>query len=150
MDIFRRIQEKKDLENKIKHPFVKKICEKDILNEMEVLPLLRNYFNDDIKIISGMSIMDFKSDNAVYELKCRTNEKDKYPTTLIGYNKIEEGIRTCKKAYFIFKYTDGLFYIEYDANVFSKFEIKLNYKEYHQGKPKKYIYIPVSILKQIY
>jgi hypothetical protein len=112
-----------------------------------VLPIINNYFNRDIKPTQGRyNKYDYIDDKYSYELKSRTNEYNKYPTTLIGLDKI--GPNTI----FLFYFTDGLYYIEYDKQLFDTFEIKDFVRNVRYGKidkPKKYIYIPIISLNKI-
>ena len=99
---------------------------------------------------------DFKiNDNYLIELKSRNCFKDKYQTTLLGYNKIQE-YRRVKKSYkdlvLIFKFTDGEFYTTYrkicKATPRCKIRPFTRYSGYqHQTKP--YVHIPVNLLKPL-
>jgi len=53
---------------------------------------------------------------------------------------------------FLFYFTDGLYYIEYNKELFDTFEIKDFVRNPRYGKidkPKKYIYIPIINLNKI-
>lgn len=117
-------------------------------NEIKVLPILRSYFEDDsIQLVSGRSIFDYKSDTALYELKTRTNYKNTYDTTMIGYNKVETALARGKDAYFVFKFVDCICYIKYERELFTTFETKFSGR-YDRGiaELKHYLYIPVNLL----
>ena len=119
-------------------------------NEKEILPIIREFFDDDIKLIKyTYSTYDYLGKKAKYELKSRTNEINDYPTTLIPYLKTK-----CifGKLIFLFKFTDGLYYIEYDKEEFNKFECKLfvrNKRNDYNDYPQFYYFIPNDKLKLI-
>jgi len=118
-------------------------------NEDVVLIKIEKHFNDNIKKSSSVvSRYDFKGDTYYYELKTRNNQYKTYPTTLIPYNKIMEN----KKQIFLFDFLDGLYYIEYDKDVFNKFELnefvrkpRIDYKD----KKSLYYFIPIECLIKI-
>ena len=117
--------------------------------EIEVLPILETFFNEKLyKNTDRYALFDFENDTKLIELKTRNNKKDQYPTTIIGKNKIDFGCHSEKDIYFVFKFTDGLFYYKYDSN--DTFENKMggrsdrNKKEY-----KPYVYIDIKLLIKI-
>jgi hypothetical protein len=117
-----------------------------IIEQKKILPVIREYFNRDItEIEAKLSPFDYECDKYFYELKTRTNTKNKYPTTLIGKNKIEGN----KKTILIFKFTDCLCYIKYKKSLFDTFEIKKFDRNVKSSNKSDYIYIPVQHLKII-
>jgi len=112
-----------------------------------VLPIIQTFFKRDIKPTEGRyNKYDYLDNRYNYELKSRTNNYDKYPTTLIGLDKIDNN------TIYLFYFTDGLFFIEYDKKLFDTFEIKdfLRHPRYGKiDKVKKYIYIPIQYLNKI-
>lgn len=112
-----------------------------------VLPIIQSYFNKDIKPTEGRyNKYDYLDNNYNYELKSRTNEYNKYPTTLIGLDKIDNN------TIYLFYFTDGLYYIKYNKELFDTFEIKDFVRNPRYGKIdklKKYIYIPIDKLQEI-
>lgn len=117
--------------------------------QSEILPIIRNFFNRDIKEVKErFSKYDFEDNEYIYELKSRTNTYSKYPTTLEPADKICEN---WKKQIFLFKFTDGLYYINYSKELFDTFE-KRNYRRYRQDwndKLKPYFFIPIDKLSLI-
>ena len=92
-----------------------------LIEQTNLLPVIRQFFNKDISEIQNkLSPFDYECSKYYYELKTRTNTRTKYPTTLIGCNKIQG----TKKTILIFKYTDCLCYIKYKKSLFDTFEIK--------------------------
>jgi len=118
-------------------------------NEDVVLIKIEKHFNDNIKkSSSAVSRYDFKGDTYYYELKTRNNKYKTYPTTLIPYNKIMED----KKQIFLFDFIDGLYYIEYDKDVFSKFELNEFVRKQridYNDKKSLYYFIPIEYLIKI-
>jgi len=118
-------------------------------NEDKVLIQINSFFNDNIvKSTSKISKYDYKGDEYYYELKTRNNNYKTYPTTLIPYNKI----MTNKKQIFLFDFKDGLYYIEYNPDVFNDFELKYfvrNQRIDYNDIMSMYYYIPIEKLKKI-
>ena len=121
-------------------------------SELEVLPIIKNYFDTELeKTKYKYATFDFVSNKYCIELKSRNNAKDKYDSTIIGYNKIKKCNDKNKTYIFCFKFTDGIFFWKYNDEEFEKFcEINnggrkdRGYTEYNQ-----YCYIPVNLLKKI-
>ena len=117
---------------------------KGLIEQKKLLPVIRELFNRDIiEIEAKLSPFDYECDKYYYELKTRTNTKNKYPTTLIGRNKIEGD----KKTILIFKFTDCLCYIKYKKSLFDTFDIKKFDRNVKASSKSDYIYIPVEHLK---
>lgn len=124
--------------------FSPKDNEKGRIEQINLLSTIQKLFNRDIKIIENdLARFDYECDKYCYELKTRTNTKDKYPTTLIGRNKTESD----KKIIFLFKYTDCLCYIKYKKELFDTFEVKKFNRNVRASNKSDYIYIPVEHLK---
>lgn len=122
-------------------------------NESEILPIIKDFFDDDIKQINYMySTYDFRGNKGNYELKSRNNKLNDYKTTLIGKNKIDKMIKYNTDSYFLFKYIDGLYYIKYDDNEFKKFKCQnfvRNKREDFNDIEQKYYFIPIEKLNLI-
>ena len=108
--------------------------------------LLKKYQN--ISFIN--SVFDYKTDDAYIELKSRRNTKDKYPTTMVGYNKIKQADKYLLDGYrifFYFHFTDGYYYFEYTGQ---KLEKKIAGRcDRGKNEYKDYCFIPVNQLKEI-
>jgi hypothetical protein len=110
---------------------------------------ISDYFND--KIIQTQNEYckwDFEGEEYIYEIKSRNNKSYSYPTTLIAKDKILKGM----KQRFIFNFTDGLYYIEYDDEVFKSFECKpfvRNARNDYNDKKKLYYFIETYQLIKI-
>jgi hypothetical protein len=116
--------------------------------EEELLTIIKTFFNDDIKqSVKRTEKFDFKGNKDYYELKSRNNDYLKYPTTMIQKSKI-----FCDDHVFLFNFTDGLYYIKYDKDIFSNFLVKPFQR---WGRPdvkdvkQDYIYIPIEKLIKI-
>ena len=94
--------------------------------EEQALQKICRFFNEEIHPTTEWCRWDFESDFAIYELKSRNVNSNTYPDVMVGYNKIQP-IR--KNQYFLFNFTDGLFYIKYDEELFMDFELKVFKRE---------------------
>ena len=115
-----------------------------------ILEKIKKFFKDDTIVeMDNYSRYDYKGNKKIFELKSRRNTYNAFPTTLIPADKIFD---TCDKQYFLFDFTDRLTYIEFDKEVFSKFEckpFKRNYRSDFNDKEKNYFFIPITHLKTI-
>ena len=97
---------------------------------------------------------DFKdlTTNTYFEHKGRRNEYNKYPTTMIGQNKIDFANKHPDNDYvFIYGFSDNNYYIRYDKELFSSFEIKKGGRFDREGPEiKQYLYIPIEHLTKMY
>jgi hypothetical protein len=118
-------------------------CENNIINT------LQNYFNDDsITKLNRYSTFDFKGNQKYIELKTRRVNYNKYPTTMIGYNKIMKALEINEDVYFIFNFTDGIYYYKFDKEY--ELEIKKGGR-FDRGRPEinDYVYLPIELLIKI-
>ena len=117
--------------------FYKKDYDSGLIEQTRLLPIIKEFFNREIiEILNTKSPFDYECDKYFYELKTRTNTKNKYPTTLIGKNKIEGN----KKTILIFKFTDCLCYIKYKKSLFDTFEVKKFDRNVRVCKKEKILY----------
>ena len=117
--------------------------------EVELLPILRKFFNDDTIIqLDRHNVFDYKGDNKYIELKSRNSNYNRYQTTMIGYNKIKKALELNEDVYFVFNFRDGLYYYKFDRD--KELEIKQGGR-FDRGIPeiKDYYFIPIEILKEI-
>jgi hypothetical protein len=118
--------------------------------EMQLLPILKEYLKDEtIYKLENSNVFDFKGDNKFIELKSRNNNYDKYPTTMIGINKVLRASSLNENVYFFFWFVDGLYYWLYDKDY--EFEIKRSGR-FDRGRPElnDYAYIPIDMLIKVY
>jgi hypothetical protein len=116
--------------------------------ENNVLEKIKKYFNDTTitKTTDKYCKYDFISSLCKYELKSRKNKYKTYPTTIIPTHKVIEG-----KLIFLFNFFDGLYYIEYDREIFDRFEkIEMtDYRSGRQGQTANHYSIPIELLTEI-
>lgn len=93
-----------------------------IQQEARLYPHLKSYFSPDLVQTPPKSKYDFQAPNLLIEVKSRKNTYNKYPTTLITCNKVIS-IPDDTKIVFVFNFTDGVYYIEYDEELFDTFSI---------------------------
>ena len=113
-----------------------------LTHESKVLPVIQDYFHREIKSIEGrFSQHDFECEKYTYELKSRTNNKDKFEDTVIGLDKFDN---LSKPLILLFSFCDCLCYIEYDEKKFEPYKktifgrLDRSYKE-----AKAHVHIPV-------
>jgi hypothetical protein len=91
------------------------------------------------------SVYDYEADDATAraDIKSRRIHSKKYNTGLLGMNKVlSADANPDKDHYFFFAYTDGLFYIKYDRDVFSTF----NHGEYLRGSREGKVDLPADTM----
>lgn len=119
-----------------------KASENSILNQLNL------FFKDNIKLSEDKySAYDYAGDKYIYELKSRTNKYADFPTSLLPINKVFTNNQV-----FLFKFTDGLYYIYYEKSLFDTFECQMfarNRRMDYSDKPQNYYFIPIRHLKKI-
>jgi len=123
-------------QGKINEEFYKPIIEKDIKDKLNS----NNQFN----------LFDFENLNFKVELKTREVEKTKYPTTIVGYDKIEKGLEFIKEGkriifFFGFKLS-GLYKFELTDENYKDLKISNVGCRFRETK-KKHLEIPVELLE---
>lgn len=121
-----------------------------IEKEINQLGLIKSAIDINLKrSMKTNATFDYYSDNTLAELKSRRNNHNTYPTTMVGYNKIEYALKHPEKqAYFCFCFLDGLYYYKFSKD--DKLEVRLGGRR-DRGKDeiKEYCYIPISLLRKI-
>jgi len=120
-----------------------------INKEIQLLPQLQSFLNDNtIYKLENSNVFDFKGDNKFIELKSRNNNYSKYPTTMIGLNKIKKASTLQEYVYFFFCFNDGLYYWLYDKDC--ELEIK-KAGRFDRGRPEinEYCFIPIELLQKV-
>jgi len=111
-----------------------------------VLPKIKEYFKRDIKKSEDKyAKSDYFDDDYFYEMKSRTNNYSKYPTTMITQDKIRED----KPLILLFNFTDGIYYIKYDKEKFLTYEQKMFSRANLEWNKKNHLYIPITDLQPI-
>lgn len=116
-------------------------------------PTFQQHFPTLEKITNPYHPFDFKTadDTTFLELKARTFQHDKYPTTMVGQNKVDcAKLNPDKTYYFAFSFTDGLYWIRYDPALFKTFQVKQGGR-YDRGRTEVsiYCYIPIDKLTRV-
>lgn len=120
-----------------------------LANESRLLVHFESFFKDNLEKTKRCNRYDYEGITGSYELKCRTNNYNTYPTTCIALDKINPN--HTKKQIYIFNFIDGTYYIEYHKELFDNFEIKdfKRYRSYYNDIKKPYMYIPIEQLTRI-
>jgi hypothetical protein len=116
-------------------------------NELEILEPINKFFDRKIyRTNNRYAKYDFYDDNnRNYELKSLRRDKDSFNSVIIQVYKC------VKNTILLFKFFDGLYYIEYDENKFSNYEQKYFQRKRENVKDINYLcyFIPVSELTVI-
>ena len=106
-------------------------------NETGLLPLLQTLPHPNAKDLEKQpgkyAVMDFKDKNStIYvELKSRRIPHNRYPTAILGWNKVCEAKwreANGAKSFFCWSYQDGVFYLPYNSTLFDTFQHEEDYQ----------------------
>lgn len=126
-------------------------------NEERLRPILEKFFKTNLIHTNDgpdekFYPFDFYTKSKYIEIKKRYNKKNQYPTTIIGKNKYELGLKYRDlgyKVYFIFDFTDELtFYRIKKGDSIITFKDKWVYRK-DIGQLKLHTEIPINLLKEI-
>ena len=93
-------------------------------SEIALTDKIREKFNPKlVKTGFQYAVLDFECDDCLVELKTRKVRKDTYRDTMVGFNKILAARKAGKTCYFVFAFTDGLFYWEYAPDKETDFRV---------------------------
>lgn len=83
------------------------------------------FINTKIKYKDPYCPFDYEGEttNTRIELKSRRNKYNQYPTTIMPISKVLNSYKG--RHIFCFSFTDGLYYIDYDKDKFSKYELRM-------------------------
>jgi hypothetical protein len=118
-------------------------------NESKVIEILSKHFGETIqKTEYKYCPYDALSETCKYEIKTRRNRYETYPTTIVPQQKVEtiEG-----SVRYVFCFTNGIYYIDYDEDLFSTFKVT-TFTYYRLGtkpNPVPHIEIPIDRLTRI-
>ena len=108
------------------------------------------------KLEDRYAIFDYHDieENVYVELKTRRNTMNAYPTTMIGYNKIIEGIKLIRSrkshVYFFFDFTDCLTYFELTEDNYERiFFARGGRNDRGFIEQSAYAYIPINDLIKV-
>jgi hypothetical protein len=92
--------------------------------------------------------MDFETDKYYFEIKSRRFRHTKYTSTMVGFDKIEYARKSEKEVFFIFMFTDGIYYYKYDEK--DSFETCMGGRlDRGRREIRNYYYIPIDKLNEI-
>ena len=127
-----------------------------INNEERVLSRLNEHLNTSLQRRGGYAVFDYENPmKTIYaELKTRRIPHNRYSTAIIGANKVDGcEVSNEKKYVFVFAYTDGLFMIEYNKELFDTFERDDNFtrgaRPDHSNNAQKIVLVPTNLLTKI-
>lgn len=115
-------------------------------------PFIQTFLGYDIKMAGGSATLDIVklSDNtSVGELKSRRIAYNQYPTVYIGLNKIRAFTKDDTNYFCFFSFTDGLYYIKYNKEIFDTFDIEEMSRNDEPWKKSKVVHIPMNLLTKI-
>ena len=112
-------------------------------NEHLLKPVFDKFFGKEFKETKQYDTYDFVGDEITIELKSRKTCYNKYPTTIVGMNKIDK-IKEGEKVFFFFKFIDGLYYWKYTDNDYDI--INIQRRDRPLTKPKPHLSIPIKDL----
>lgn len=124
--------------------------------EISLKQTFEHFFNTKLCQTDRFNLFDYIStEKDIYiELKTRTCSHLKYKDTMIGMNKINRAtdlIKKGKKIYFIFKFTDGVYYWEYKDTYDNEWVRGGGRSDrgVSEWKTNGYLYIPNNLLLKI-
>ena len=118
-------------------------------NETEIYETLCAKFGKLERSKDQYAPFDFYNDEVEIELKSRRCRKNQYVTTMIGQDKVIR--RTSKRLVLVFKFSDGIYFIEYSKEKFKNYFVR-EFRRYRKGVNdylKPYVYIPVTELSEL-
>jgi hypothetical protein len=136
--------------NELQIRSLKNDIEMGLSKEPIVINLLQEYFKEEIKDTKELGVYcpyDAYSVNTKYEIKSRRCRFETYDTTIIGVHKT----KTEGRLVFVFNFVNGLYYIEYNKELFSTFDIApiTVYRKGSRPTPTPHFKIPTHLLRQI-
>ena len=124
-------------------------------NECAVLESIEGMVGTKLNHHKDFSVMDYSNESrTIYvELKSRRIRHNQYDTAIIGKNKIMFCNDPLKTYYFVFSYTDGLYYVKYNSKLFNAFRVDTEYQRSDRSdcrnNPQTIVHIPVNCLLKI-
>jgi hypothetical protein len=111
---------------------------------------IKGVYGENLCKTPHMCKWDFESESCLVELKSRRNKYKAYPTTMIGKNKIDAMLKSDKRSFCVFNFTDGVYSVEITPDIIEKFELRQGGR-WDRGRPElnQYYYIPIKLLSPI-
>ena len=126
-----------------------------MVKEGEMIGLLERLFGCPLKKTTRYVVFDYEGENISIELKTRRNKANKYPTTMIGMGKVNEGLKRIRNnpnhsIYFVFCFTDSIQYFQLTEDNLDKCNIGLGGRnDRFNEEINEYLYIPIEELNII-
>ena len=121
-------------------------------NENKILTTLRTFFNDDsiVKTKAINAPFDFEGKKLLIELKSRRSKSTAFDTTIVGITKLKNLDPDYTDHYFVFKFTEGIYFIKYSPDIFKHYEVKSICRR-DRGRIEKapHVLIPVDNLQPL-
>lgn len=124
-------------------------------NELSTIEVLNSFFGTtfrNTKDIYGTPYYQYDFENGdksiCVEMKSRRNRYDTYPTTIVPVSKANDNVG---RYVFVFQFTDGIYFIDYNKEKFSKYETRMinTYRKGIVDKPKPHFCIDIRDLTKI-
>jgi len=115
---------------------------------------LEGFFKKSLTRRGGYNTFDYDDGATLFvELKSRRIRHNKYPTAIIGANKVDVAALNPSRSYwFCYAYEDGIYGIPYSKEVFDDFEVsdysRGDRMDYH-NRPQKCYFIPSHLLQKL-
>lgn len=123
-------------------------------NEEQTKRILERYFGHKLTKTEPFFVLDFHNEDKTFwlEMKRRMVDHDRYDTALVSHHKTNFCTDPNKTYIFAWNYNDGLYYIKYDPETFSKYETGLyacsGGVDYSQTATHHY-FVPYTDLKKL-
>jgi len=123
-----------------------------LLIENNLKSMLEFKFVDKLVKTGRYDKLDYEGERCFVEIKSRTNRYAQYPTSILQKTKCDYARLQTKPVYFVFAFTDGIYYIQYTPEVFDSFESEVFQRPGRVDKTdlrQVYIYIPITSLTRV-
>jgi hypothetical protein len=123
-------------------------------SEIANIDLLQNFHDTTLERKGGYAIFDYENPTKTIfvELKSRRIAHDRYPTAIVGENKVKACEDDCQY-WFAFCYTDGVYVVKYDKTLFDTFERNNSYfrgeRSDCNNREQSVVYIPTEHLQKL-
>lgn len=128
--------------------FIGKDLQFGLESEDRILTILQKRVDINITPTPQFHSFDYfcASTKTYYELKTRRNKHNTYPDTMVGANKLKFAKEHTENKYvFLFNFTDGLYYHNWDIN--KNYDIKMGGRcDRGRAEINEYFYIKVNDL----
>jgi hypothetical protein len=122
-------------------------------NEIQFYKILKENFDTTLERSDyKYSLFDYSGEKCFVELKSRRIDSTQYKDTMIGCNKLLFARNCAKDFYFVFSFTDGLFYYKFSKEDYDTGVIRSAYggrNDRGKDEQKPYCYIPIKLFKKI-